>query len=458
MTGNPGAPKNCPRFDLNAGIVVFIALALAAFGLVIQTSAGQYMRGSIGAAHDPLYTFRMQLIYFVPALCAGIFFLKINLCWVRRHVWKMLAAACVLLLCARFAIPGVKIFGSTFPGVEVNGSWRWINLGVLRLQASDIAKVTLVFAMAHYLAGAQRFLQNEKIVWLSRKSRLFVTREAFDDFFCGFFKPCLIIALVCGLIAIEPDLGTTALCGAIGFLMLFLSGGRLLYIVPAISAGIAAFSTVVYFWPNRLARVLAFLDPEGTKLREGYQLWQALVGFGCGGFKGVGLGDGMQYRYFLPEAHTDFVFAVVGEEFGFVRAAAVVLLFLVLLFAVVRALRRVPDVYCFNLCFGSALFIVLQALVNMGVVTGLLPTKGMSLPFVSYGGSNLVVMFSFVGITVNAMHNWRESVFPQLAIFGDFAGTADADFSENPFEKNSENLPENSSENLTGTERSSKKS
>ena len=426
MAESSGVPQDRPRFDLDAGIVIFIALALTAFGLVVQTSAGQYMRGSVGGVHDPLYTFRMQLVYFVPALCAGIFFLKINLSWVRRYVWWMLGGACVLLVCARFAIPGVKIFGSTFPGVEVNGSWRWINLGVLRLQASDIAKVTLVFAMAHYLAGAQRFLRHEKIDWLSRKSPVLITRAAFFDFFCGFFKPCAIIALVCGLIAIEPDLGTTALCGAVGFLMLFLSGGRLRYIVPALCAGAAAFSTVVYFWPNRMARVLAFLDPEGTKLREGYQLWQALVGFGCGGVKGVGLGDGMQYRYFLPEAHTDFVFAVVGEEFGFVRASAVVLFFLVLLIVTARALRRVPDVYYFNLCFGAALFIILQALVNMGVVTGLLPTKGMSLPFVSYGGSNLVVMFSFVGITVNAMRNWRERVFPPVSPPEDFGVPAAA--------------------------------
>ena len=402
-----------PRFDLEAGIVVFIALALVTFGLVVQTSAGQYMRESMRMAHDPLYTFRMQFLYLVPAVASGVFFARANLDFLRRYAWWILAAAALLLLCARFAIPGVTIFGATFPGVEVNGSWRWINLGVLRLQASDPAKIALVLALAHYLAGAQRFLQNDKIEWFRRRGIfLMPTRAALADFLNGFLKPCLIVGLVCGLVALGPDLGTMALCAAVGLLMLFLSGGRLRYLVPVILLGVSAFSVVVYFWPNRLARVLAFLDPEGTKLQEGYQLWQALVGFGCGGVNGSGLGDGVQYRYFLPEAHTDFVFAVVGEEFGFVRSASVVCMFFALFFFVCRRLRRIPDVYYFNLCFGAMLFIVLQSLINMCVVTGMLPTKGMSLPFISYGGSNLVVMFSLVGIIVNAMRNWRGSMFP----------------------------------------------
>lgn len=413
MSEHFGAPFRRPRFDPDAGIVVLIVIGLAVFGLVVQTSAGQFMRASMRLEHDPLYTFRMQLLYFVPALAAGIFFARINLLWLRKYVWHLFAGACVLLVCARIAIPGVKLFGATFPGVEVNGSWRWINLGLLRLQASDFAKIALVFSMAHYLSDAQRFLQHEKIVWLRRRKFVFLpTREAVSDFLNGFFKPCLIIGALCGLIALGPDLGTMALCAAVGFAMLFLSGGRLRYMVPVIAAGVSVFSAVVYFWPNRLSRVLAFLDPEGTKLREGYQLWQALVGLGCGRINGSGLGDGVQYRYFLPEAHTDFVFAVVGEELGLVGAASVGLCFLALFLIVWARLRQIPVVYHFNLCLGALLFVILQALINMCVVTGLLPTKGMSLPFISYGGSNLVVMFSLVGVVLNAMRSWRKSAFP----------------------------------------------
>ena len=376
MPERSGAPSRRPRFDFAAGIVVLIALSLAVFGLVVQTSAGQYMRESMRLTHDPLYTFRMQLLFLLPALGAGFIFACVNLRWLRRQTWWIFAGACVLLICARFALPGVKFFGATFPGVEVNGSW------------------------------------NEKIRWLRPGSLLLPSAEARADFMNGFLKPLAIIGAICGLVAAGPDLGTTALCGVVGMTMLFLSGGRLRYIVPVAFAGVAAFSAVVFFWPNRLARVLAFLDPEGTRLREGYQLWQALVGFGCGGVSGSGLGGGVQYRYFLPEAHTDFVFAVVGEELGFFWTAGVAAVFLALFFVALGRIRRIPDVFHFNLCLGSLLFVTLQALVNMGVVTGLLPTKGMSLPFVSYGGSNLVVMFSFVGIIFNAMRNWRGNVFP----------------------------------------------
>lgn len=411
MTERSGSSPRLPRFDTDAGIVIFIAVVLAVFGLVIQTSAGQYMRESMRMPHDPLYTFRMQLLYLVPAVAAAVFFARVNLRWLRKYVWWWFGGACILLICARFAIPGVKFFGSTFPGVEVNGSWRWINLGIIRLQASDVAKIALVFAMAHCLAGAQRYLQHQKIKWFHPKYFPLPSKEALVDFGEGFFKPCLVIGSVCGLIALGPDLGTMALCAAVGFTMLFLSGGRLAYIIPVVTAGLSAFSVIVYFWPNRLARVLAFLDPEGTKQNEGYQLWQALIGFGCGGPSGTGLGDGVQYRSFLPEAHTDFVFAVIGEELGFIRTTATVFCFLVLFVCVIWRLRKIPDIFHFNLCLGAMLFIVLQALINMGVVTGLLPTKGMSLPFVSYGGSNLVVMFSLVGIVINAMRSWKKEVF-----------------------------------------------
>ncbi len=436
MSEGPNPRSRLPRFDFEAGIVIFVAIALAVLGLVVQTSAGQYLRESMHMPHDPLYTFRMQFVYLVPALLAGWFFARVNLEFLRKYTWHILAAACVLLVCARFAIPGVKFFGATFPGVEVNGSWRWINLGVIRLQASDPAKIALVFALAHYLAGAQRFLQQEKFEWFDSRRKIPIPSRAFrNDFLNGFFKPCLIIGAVCGLVALGPDVGTMVLCATVGLAMIFIAGGRLLYIVPvvAISAGGVAGTVLLWlnkglsfsetadvFFTNRFARVLSFLDPEKTQNAEGHQLWQALLGLGTGGTNGVGLGDGVQYRYFMPEAHTDFVFAVVGEEFGFVRAAGIALCFLVLFGAVCYRLRKIPDVFHFNLCFGAMLFIVLQALINMCVVVGLLPTKGMSLPFISYGGSNLVVMFSFVGLIINSMRSWRKTVFPPSPVPAEF--------------------------------------
>ncbi len=441
----PNPRSRLPRFDFEAGIVIFVALALAVLGLVVQTSAGQYFRESMRMPPDPLYTFRMQLVYLVPAILACVFFARVNLEFLRKYTWYILVVACVLLLCARVAIPSVKFFGATFPGVEVNGSWRWINLGVLRLQASDPAKIALVFALAHYLSGAQRFLQQEKITWFGRCGKIpFPTRAARQDFLNGFLKPCLIVGVVCGLVALGPDIGTMVLCATVGFAMIFIAGGRLLYIVPVVAISLTLIAGTVFLWlnqglgralsfvdpalaenadvffTNRFARVLSFLDPEKTQTAEGLQLWQALLGLGSGGTDGVGLGDGLQYRYFMPEAHTDFVFAVVGEEFGFVRAAGIAVCFLVLFGAVCRRLRKIPDVFHFNICFGAMLFVVLQALINMCVVVGLLPTKGMSLPFISYGGSNLVVMFSFVGLIINSMRSWRKTVFPPPPVPAEF--------------------------------------
>lgn len=394
----PASPR-FPRLDFEAGIIIFITFAFALFGLIIQTSAGQYFRES-----DSFYTMRMQAIYLVPAILAGIIAAKINLDFCRKYAWWILVAAAILLLA--IFIPGL--------GRTVNGSRRWIDLVFLRLQVSDPAKIALAFVLSNYLATSRRaFLKIDFKWWTRWKIFPIPTPEARNDLLHGFLIPCGIIGLICGLIAIEPDLGTMMLCATVGFILLFVSGGRIRYILPTILAGIVAFSTVIAFWPNRLMRVTSFLNPEADKQNSSYQLWQAMTGFACGGTDGRGLGDGMQYRGFLPEAHTDCVFSVVGEEFGFFKTIFVPIGFLILFLVIVSRLRKIPDVFYFNLGLSAALFVVLQAIVNMGVVTGLLPTKGMSLPFISYGGSNLVVMFIFIGIILNCMRNWRSAVIPQ---------------------------------------------
>ena len=397
-----------PRVDFEAGLIVFIAIFFSCFGLVVQTSAGQFLRESLRLEPDPLYTFRMQLFYLFPALVAGAVAAKINLETLRKYSKIIFVCAIVLLL--SIYVPGL--------GKSVNGSRRWIDLVAMRMQVSDPVKVALVFVMADYLARWQKYFSKPDFKWFSWRRILPIpTREARADALHGFVFPCAIMGAVCGLIALEPDLGTMALCATVGFAMLFLSGGRLRYILPTVAAGLAAFSTVVAFWPNRLARVTSFLNPEAVKDSSGYQLWQALTGFACGGARGQGLGDGIIYRGFLPEAHTDCVFAVVGEELGFIKTFLVPLGFLIFFIAVIWRLRRIPDVFYFNLCLGSVLFVVLQAVVNMGVVTGLLPTKGMSLPFISYGGSNLVVMFVFVGIIYNCMRNGETGLIPKPTEF-----------------------------------------
>lgn len=411
-----------PRISFEAGLIFFIALLLSLLGIIIQTSAGQYHNSK-----EPLYTAYMQAMYLVPAVVAYFIFSRINLEYFRKYVWWIFVAALLLLL--SIYIPGF--------GKVVNGSRRWVDLGPFNLQVSDPAKVALVFVLAHCLAGSRRYFLPAQFKWFKRSRRKIPlpTRDAMNDFFRGFLIPCSIIGAVCAGIVIEPDLGTTALCAAVGLTMLFLAGARLCYfiwsVIPTLAFGAAAIPVMLFlmkwfpeieqkievFSENRWRRFLSFLYTEELKADDSYQLWQALTGFANGRLYGEGLGNGMIYRGFLPEAHTDCVFAVIGEELGFCGTVLIPVLFLVLFGLILVQLRKIADVFYFNICLGASLFIFLQALINMLVNLGLLPTKGMSLPFISYGGSNLVVMFVFVGLICNAIRNWPASVLPRPSEF-----------------------------------------
>ncbi len=354
-----------------AGILFgIIVLSLTFLGLVILFSATRSMYD------DPTTLLRKQLIWLVIATFAGVVTYMVDLNKLRPYV-PILAGGSVLML-VLVLVPGI--------GVKVNGAQRWIDLGPMRLQASEIGKLGLLFVMAHYLAMNRRFL---------------------DDIVRGFIVPCGILAVICGLIFIEPDFGTTFLCGAVGGTMLFLAGVRLKFLIPTAMAALTLFSVAVYHDPVRLQRITSFLDVEGNRDDTSYQLWQGILAFGAGGLHGVGLGEGRQQMSFLPEAHTDFIFAIVGEELGLFFTTGVVLLFFMVFFIGVLQLKRAPDLYQYLLVMGALLFITLQALINIGVVTGCLPTKGMSLPFISYGGSNLVLMFVLTAIILNGFRTWE---------------------------------------------------
>jgi cell division protein FtsW len=185
--------------------------------------------------------------------------------------------------------------------------------------------------------------------------------------------------------------------------MMFQAGTSLRWLLPVAGLAIAAFSVLVYFDPVRIRRVTSFLDVEANANDSAYQLWQGMLAFGVGGLDGVGLGMGRQQMHFLPEAHTDFIFPVIGEELGLLVTSGIVLCFLVLFASVFLRLRQAPRLYEYLLAMGAILFVTLQAIINMGVVTGSLPTKGMSLPFISYGGSNLMVTFVLLGFVINVL-------------------------------------------------------
>lgn len=366
------SPREYARWlsGLPSGMFILVAaLVLTLIGLVALSSATQSFSG------DARF-FQRQVIWLGIAVVAGMVSASINLESLRRFSpWVALITIISLLL---VFIPGL--------GMEINGARRWINLGFMNFQVSELAKIGMVFVLADYLGNHQRHL---------------------NSFVRGFLVPCCWIGLVAVLILVEPDFGTAFLTGLVGCVILFLAGVRLVYLIPSLFSALVLFCVAVYHDPVRLARITSFLDIEGNKSDGSYQLWQGILAFGAGGVHGVGIGNGRQQMSFLPESHTDFIASIIGEELGLFFTTGIVILFMIIFLVGMLNLRRAPNLFQFSMVLGALLFMVLQAVINLGVVTGCLPTKGMSLPFISYGGSNLVLMFVFCGLMLNAFRSWE---------------------------------------------------
>lgn len=318
-----------------------------------------------------------QIIWLGIAVVAGVFVSLVSLEKLKKLI--PLAAIAAVAFLVLVLLPQV--------GNMVNGSRRWISFGAVGFQPSEFAKVPFVFLLAYYLSMNQRYLKT-----LLR----------------GFVIPVGFIALFCILILVEPDFGTCALFGVVGMMIIYLAGARLIYLVPTIISGGTLFLYLILQDQVRLRRLTSFLDVEANKNDGAYQLYQGQMAFGNGGIMGVGAGNGRFQNSYLPEAHTDFIYSIIGEEFGFVVTCLVLVLFMIIFCTVIFSMRRAPNLFEALLVLGSLLMISMQALVNMGVVTGLLPTKGMSLPFISYGGSNLVVMCVFTGLLINCLRSWEK--------------------------------------------------
>ncbi len=371
----PGSPLRIPSIASPVAVIVVCAIGLTFLGLTILFSA------SVSLKQDPYFYLDKQVVGVVAAGVLCFVASRINLNYARRaSVW---IAAVALLLLVLVLIPHL--------GVSVKGSRRWLGYGAARLQVSEFAKLAMVFCLAHYLA-----LNQTRIGDLKR----------------GYLYPLGIIGAFAGLILLEPDFGTAALALSVGLILLFLSGAKWRYIVPTIALAAAAFSLLIAHNPNRLRRFTAFLDVEGNKQGGTYQLYQSLEAFAAGGTSGAGLGQGRQQINFLPEAHTDFIFAVVGEELGMWFTLGVVGVFGIIFIAGLAHLKRAPNLFHFLLATGCLLLMCLQSIINLGVVTGVLPTKGMSLPFISAGLSNLLLMGLLIGILINTQRTWGSASLP----------------------------------------------
>lgn len=358
-----------------ATIIIVCALGLTFLGLTILFSA------SASFKQGPYFYLNKQLIGVVAAVTLCFVVSRLDLDYLRRYAWWIGGISLVLL--ALVLIPHI--------GIKVNGSRRWLGYGGMRLQVSEFAKLGLVFCLAHYLA---------------------LNQTRIDEFKRGFLWPLALVGAFAGLVLMETDLGTAALMVTVGFVLLFLAGARWRYVLPSVAGMIGLFGMIVILIPNRLARFTAFLDVEGNKSGKTYQLYQALAAYAAGGTEGAGLGQGRQQLNYLPEAHTDFIFSVIGEELGLWFTLAVVVLFATILIAGLIHLRRAPNLFHFLLVGGCVMLICVQAIVNLGVVTGVLPTKGMSLPFISAGLSNLLLMGMLLGVILNSQRTWGRVKLP----------------------------------------------
>ena len=319
--------------------------------------------------NDPSFFLRRQLVWLTCAMVAAYFAARIDYRQWRRFAVPIAVAALVLLVLV--FVPGI--------GVKVGGSHRWIGFGPIRLQPSEVAKIALLIGMSAWMARIERRAADLKL---------------------GLIYPICGLGVTLVLIIAEPDFGTTLLCAAVGMIILHAGGTRLHYLAIVGVAGLCLFSLMVMHDPVRLGRMMAFLYPENHP-EVAYHLAQSKVAFIKGGLFGVGLGNSIQKQHYLPEAHTDFILAIVGEELGFMATGLVVLAFLAILVSGLMISYRAPDTFGRLLGYGITVMIFMQAAINIGVVTGCLPTKGLPLPFISYGGSSLIGALTCFGLLLS---------------------------------------------------------
>jgi cell division protein FtsW len=361
----------------NAIYVLTLSVAgLIALGLVMLFSTSAFAEES---KSDMYFFVKRQGMW----LCVGLVVAMVA-SFVDYHFWIkywwafFTAAALLLVLCF---IPPI--------GLRINGSSRWINLGFGVVQPSELAKIASIFFLAW---------------WFSRKD------ISFSAFTTGLAYPIGILGILMGLIVLEVDIGNTALIGGTAVAVLFIAGAALRWLGTLICCGLGGIFVVAMNVSERQGRLLAFLHPEKYSLGEGLQQWQALIAFGSGGVDGLGLGEGRQKMLYLPYAHTDFIFPMIGEELGLYATLLTVLAYLLICLCGSLVASNAKDDVGRLLGIGAVIMITLQACVNIGVTTSLLPNKGMPLPFISYGGSNMVVCLFLIGLLVNIHRQGRPLV------------------------------------------------
>jgi cell division protein FtsW len=320
--------------------------------------------------NDSLYFLKRHLIY----LLAGIFMMLVAMA-VDMQTLKKLAKpimAFSIILLVLVLIPHI--------GRETAGARRWFKIGPLNFQPSELAKISIMVYLADLLS------RKEKVI---------------KSFLHGYLPPILVLGLVLGLVLLEPDLGTAIAISVVGMLMLFVSGVRPLYIFASVLASLPVLYVLLFKVAYRRKRMMIFLNPWSDKRGAGFQIIQSFIALGSGGLIGVGLGQSKQKLFYLPASHTDFIFSIIGEELGFVGAASVVVLFILFVWEGMKITFKAQGQFEKFLSMALVSLVALEAVINIGVTAGVLPTKGLPLPFISYGGTSLIFHLTAVGLLLN---------------------------------------------------------
>lgn len=366
------------------GWLLLAAISLLCIGFVMVTSASLHLGERVFSdiTHYPL----RQLIHIIIGLLMATIMAMTPL-----KMWEQFGSSLILVaigLLVLVFIPGI--------GVKVNGSYRWINLGITRVQVSELVKLICIIYIAGFLT------RHVDVVRTSIK---------------GVIRPILPLGLVFGLLMAEPDFGASFVIGFSVVCMMFLGGARLIEFITLVCMAIVLSVVAVVSSNYRMERVTAFMDPWADPLDSGFQLVQSLIAMGRGEWFGVGLGSSIQKLFYLPEAHTDFIFAVLGEELGLIGSSTVILLFGLFIwraFQLGKAAERLNLRFYSLLAYGLGVWVGLQSFVNIAVNMGSLPTKGLTLPLMSYGGSSMIVMCMVVGLLCRIHHETQIDFEAQL--------------------------------------------
>jgi cell division protein FtsW len=345
-----------------------VALVLVSIGVVMVYSASAILAAE--RFSDPYFFLKRQLFWAVLGMACLWGAFAVDYRALQRLGMPLLIVAGVLL---------VLVLIPPF-GQPINGTRRWLRFGAISFQPVELAKLVLVIYLAAHLARMS---------------------EGIRTFWQGVVPPALIAGVFAALSLRQPDLGNSLALLCLSFTLLFLAGARPLHLGLLAAPALPLLAVAIYVAPYRWRRILAFLDPEADPLGSGFQIIQSYLAIGAGGWQGRGLGESRQKLFYLPEPHTDFIFAVIGEELGLVGALAVIALFVLLIWRGLRVGLRAPDAFGAYLALGLTVMLATQTLVNLGVVTGTLPTKGLPLPFISFGGSALLTTMIATGVLLN---------------------------------------------------------